>query len=203
MNIERTKYAFPWRKKLTELVGESKAEEILLQADKQYKKLCYENSSDSEALKIHTEKSIYPVVALYQVLLQHFDKAESIRLTEILFRESVFMQAKTLQNFVRTMGIESSFPQIFAEEMQKNYSVESGFIIDWITVSPEKARFNVRSCPYVMVLTRFNCPEICYLFCMADELCYNNISESLHWNRTNTLANQNKCCDFSLEYYES
>ncbi len=200
--IERTKYASLWRKRLTNQLGEETGTEILTEADRKYQNFCQENCSDSDALKLHTEKCIYPLIALYQTLLKYFDKKKTIELLETLFVESVSMQAKTLRNFVCASNLQSVFPKTFAEEMQKQYSEDAGFVIDWNIITNNKAQFNIKTCPYLETVKKYHCSEICYLFCLADELCYNNISESLHWKRTGTLAEEKACCDFSLEYAE-
>jgi hypothetical protein len=49
-------------------IGKARAERIAAKAQKRYEELCWENASDSKALRAHTYARIYPAIAVYEVL---------------------------------------------------------------------------------------------------------------------------------------
>ena len=51
-------------------IGKVRAERIAAKAQKRYEELCWENASDSKALRAHTYARIYPAIAVYEAPLQ-------------------------------------------------------------------------------------------------------------------------------------
>lgn len=204
LGIEKTKHAMHWKKRLYEDFGEKQGKEILENADDVFGQLCRENSSDTKELKEHTEKVIYPITALYKVLCRYCDSEEiALKFTAKYFFESVRMQAKTLKNFINAGNSAKTFPQVFINQMTKDYSVKAGFKMKIIADEKSKARFDILECPYEKITKKYNCTELCELFCKSDEMCYSGISPQLHWKREHTLVKDNDYCDFSLEYQEN
>lgn len=202
LNIEKTKHASRWKKCIADKFGEKKGQIILNEVNALYEKLCIENSESTPELKEHTEKIIYPLIALYKVMTDYLDNENAMEFTEKCFFESVHMQEKTLKNFINSNNLASTFPKTFSEEMRKSYSEKAGFRIEFIITETQKARFNILECPYQKITAILDCPELCNCFCKADEMCYDGISPELKWNRKHTLASNGDCCDFSLEYIE-
>ena len=77
LGIEKTKHAMRWMKRLCEDFGEEKGRDILEKADDIFEKLCSGNGSDTRELKEHTEKVIYPVMALYKALCEYCDSQKA------------------------------------------------------------------------------------------------------------------------------
>lgn len=204
LGIEKTKHAMRWKKRLYEDFGEEQGKEILEKADDIFGQLCRENSSDTKELKEHTEKVIYPVTALYKVLCGYCDSEETaLKFTAEYFFESVEMQAKTLKKFINAGNSAKTFPQVFINQMTKDYSEKAGFKMKIIADEKSKARFDILECPYEKITKKYGCTELCELFCKSDEMCYSGISPELHWKREHTLVKDNDYCDFSLEYQEN
>lgn len=202
LKVEKTKHASRWKKCIADEFGENKGLSILNEVNELYEQLCIENNESPLELKEHTEKIIYPLIALYKVMLKYMDKKNAMKFTEECFFESVHMQEKTLKNFINSNNLASSFPGTFAEEMRKSYSEKAGFRIKFITVETRKARFDILECPYEKITADLDCSELCHCFCGADEMCYDGISPELKWHRRHTLADNDDYCDFSLEYIE-
>lgn len=204
LGIEKTKHAMRWQKRLCEDFGEEKGRDILEKADDIFEKLCSGNGSDTRELKEHTEKVIYPVMALYKTLCEYCDsQGNALNFTAKYFFESVDMQAKTLRSFINAGKSAESFPGVFIRQMTKDYSEKAGFRMKIITDEKSNARFDILECPYEKTTKKYNCMELCDLFCKSDEMCYSGISPELHWKREHTLAKDNDYCDFSLEYKEN
>ena len=49
-------------------IGKVRAERIAAKAQKRYEELCWENASDSKALRAHTYARINPAIAVYEAL---------------------------------------------------------------------------------------------------------------------------------------
>lgn len=202
LSVEKTKHASRWKKHIADKFGEKKGQAIMNEVNELYEKLCIENSGSTPELKEHTEKIIYPLIALYEVLKNYTDNENAMEFTEECFFESVHMQEKTLKNFINSNNLASSFPETFAEEFRKSYSEKAGFRTEFIVTEKRKTRFNILECPYEKITSGLNCPELCHCFCKADEICYSGISPELKWHREHTLAENGSYCDFCLEYTE-
>lgn len=202
LSVEKTKHAIYWKRTISNVFGEETAQEVLKEVDSLYLKMCEDNCGDTSEMKVHTEHTIYPLIALYKTLTSYLGKADGMKVTEQCFLESVNMEAKTLKNFINSKNLLASFPGEFAKQMQNSYSEKAGFKMELIISEEKTARFNILECPYEKTTKKYGCLELCHCFCMADEMCYSKINEKLHWNRTHTLAENGDYCDFALEYID-
>lgn len=202
LSVEKTKHAIYWKRTISNVFGEETAQEVLKEVDSLYLKMCEDNRGDTSEMKVHTEHTIYPLIALYKTLTSYLGKADGMKVTEQCFLGSVNMEAKTLKNFINSKNLSASFPGEFAKQMQNSYSEKAGFKMELIISEEKTARFNILECPYEKATKKYGCLELCHCFCMADEMCYSKINEKLHWNRTHTLAENGDYCDFALEYID-
>lgn len=146
-------------------------------------------------LRWHLVEGILPGLALYQI-----------------FRESGASQEKALDN------INLVFGQLFSDKVQKMkklgsipfiYSIlrffikffmrpypSAGWIIEWKQNDKKAIRFDMKSCFYHDVLSKYGAPELTASFCRVDDLIYENMSPYLLWQRTMTIAKGDAYCDF-------
>ena len=56
-------------------------------------------------------------------------------------------------------------------------------------------RIDMTKCPYHDTCARYGCPELCRLFCDADNVTYGGLRK-IGFSRTKTLGCGADCCDF-------
>jgi hypothetical protein len=87
------------------------------------------------------------------------------------------------------------FLRLFIKPAMRKYPPE-GWNIEWIQNDRKAIRFNMKSCFYHDVLSRYGAPELTASFCRVDDLTYENMSSALSWQRTMTIAGGDAVCDF-------
>ena len=128
--IEKTPYAVYWRKHATEEFEKTVAVEMMVRMNERYEQFCREYAKESSGIREHTERRLFPVIALYQTLLEYTNQKRAMELTENWFYEIVKQQVDTMKEYINEQNMVNQFPVIFAEEMDKSYSEEAGFTVE-------------------------------------------------------------------------
>lgn len=162
---------------------------------------------ENKALNRHLVRNILPGIALYEAFFNYsHTKQEAIDLFKIFNR---ILYAKT-SIFYKCLG---KFPMFFrllrllsARTMSVTYPCE-GWTTKWIENSSSKIAFDVSRCFYKDTLEKYDREELLPCFCGIDDELYENISNHVKWQRTQTLGRGGKICDFRFiakeEKYET
>ena len=57
----------------------------------------------------------------------------------------------------------------------------------------------MKSCIYFEITKKYNCPEMCTLFCKNDDVIFAGYKPSIIFERTGTIARGQKVCDFHFK----
>jgi hypothetical protein len=146
-------------------------------------------------LQWHLTEGILPGLAFYQVLRESGESRESALAT--IDRTFVSLFSNNVRKMKRLGRLPFIFPFLrrFIKPAMRNYPPE-GWNIEWIQNDREAIRFNMKSCFYHDVLSRYGAPELTASFCRVDDLTYENMSPALSWQRTKTIARGDAVCDF-------
>lgn len=77
----------------------------------------------------------------------------------------------------------------------KMYS-EVGWRTKWIRYDNEEIHFNYYSCLYRETTKKYQCAEMCTIFCANNVTIFSGFAPNIIFERSSTLANENELCDF-------
>ena len=198
LSIEKTPYAVKWRSRAAEEFGKDVASEVMARMNARYEQFCQEHARESAGIREHTEKRLFPVIALYQTLLEYTSQVHAVELLEQWFYEVVKQQINAMKEYINSQNMVRQFQVFFAEEMEKSYSEEAGFVGKFLHRDANCVEMQVTSCLYLRFTTYYGCPEICHCFCKTDDMCYEDIHPKIIWERSHTLAEGKEYCDFTI-----
>lgn len=150
----------------------------------------------SRALRIHLQRSIFPLLALYQSLLEAgFTREESLDTCQKLFFQTLQKQRRQQERLGKLPFAYSLYRLLVKPFMQIGFPNE-GFEVEWVERNRERIAFNIHSCFYLNTLAQYGAPELTPIFCNADDFIYKDVSPHIQWQRSQTLAKGGSCCDF-------
>lgn len=188
---------------VSEDVGEVKAAQIARSAQKRYKALRAENSSDSKELRSHSYKRIYPGIAVYEAMRSEgISQEKAVWYIREYFQRLAAKRVPFFQRAIKTFGLARKFPYLFMAGIKKSCQPNAGFVYELPESHDNEARINIVRCPYFEICKRYGCPEITSAYCDSDDAGYSNLHQNLIWGRTKTIGHGGDCCDFLLEYKE-
>ena len=182
-----------------EEIGEEKAARIAKSAQKRYEDLLVENASDSQALRAHTFKRIYPAIAVYESFrTEGVEPEKAVWYIREYFQRFSAKVVPHIQRTIKVLGLAKIIPKLFTKISLRSFGPEAGFKYEFPETQGNEARFNIVSCPYYETCKRYGCPEITRAFCDGDDAGYGNLHPKLIWGRTKTIGRGGDCCNFLL-----
>ncbi len=186
-----------------EEIGMDKANVVIQAAQKRFEELLSENAHDSEALRAHTFKRIYPAIAVYEAFkAQGVSSEKAVWYIREYFQRFAAAFVPHLQRTIRVFGLAKRIPKFFMKISLQSFGPEAGFEYEFPEMHDNEARFNIVRCPYMETCKRYGYPELTRVFCDGDDAGYGNLHPKLIWGRTKTIGRGADCCDFLLQYRE-
>lgn len=146
-------------------------------------------------LQRHIIQGILPGLAFYQILRERGETQESAleiidQAFEVLFSDNI-----TRMNKLGRLSLFYPFLRIFIKPAMRQYPPE-GWSIEWVQNDKTAIRFNMKSCFYFDVFSRYGVPELTRSFCRVDDLTFGTMSPYIKWERFKTIARGGSYCDF-------
>ena len=182
---------------LEKTYGWGNTERVLELAQGSYEKLCRENASDPKAVKAHTEKMIYPTIALYRAMLE-LGLPNALQFLDQAHSRRVEPSARSIRNLLKLPGLYKKLPAMYKWMTVHNFGVDAGFHADFLDSGPNRCQFNMTKCVYCDTCRKYGCPELIPCFCHTDDVTTGNMHEKILWNRTRTMGEGGDCCDFDV-----
>ena len=192
-----TSYMQVWQPRIEEQFGKKESRRIVAGIHHHYQKYLKDAPPvRSRALRSHLERSIFPLLALYQSLLEAgFTREESLDACQKLFFQTLEKQRKQQEILGKLPFAYSLYRWLVKPFMQIGFPDE-GFEVEWVEHSREQIAFNMRGCFYLNTLAQYGASELTPIFCNADDFIYKASSPHIKWQRTQTLAKGGTHCDF-------
>lgn len=97
-----------------EETGRGQADRIAEKAQKRYEELLEENKSDSQALKAHTYKRIYPGIAVYEAMRQEgIPQEQAVFYIREYFQRYCAKVVPHMQRIIQYTGCAKRIPALF------------------------------------------------------------------------------------------
>lgn len=190
-----------WKRELVRRHGEVRAAVWLARTRARFVELVHSGPHfDAPALRQHLETNIFPVLALYKTV-RAAGLERSAALAEIEPVIEAGMKERPTFGLARlTRYLPAPFEALRAYlPIAMRRFPPQGWAIEQLENQPDHVSFNISRCFYVDVLAAYGAPELCPLFCRADDLLMAEASPQIKWARTSTLAEGAERCDFRWE----
>lgn len=174
---------------LINVEAESKLSEMIKEAD--YR--------SSKYIKWHMDKNMLPSIAIYLT----FKEFKSIADKAYDYTDEV-LQIYRLKNRRKNLAI-GRLPfgyfafKIFCRSVVKKQYPEQGWNMEWIQYNKNEIHFNMKSCIYFETTKKYNCTEMCQLFCANDDVILTGYNPAIVFERKGTIAQGQNICDFHFK----
>ncbi len=151
---------------------------------------------NSESIKMHITRVIYPTIAYYLTLKDGgYSMDEALELTLKETQKAALIQQKRNRAVGRLPFAFTLFKLSIKGFMTRMYPSE-GWETEWVRLDREDIHMNFRRCIYLELTEQFGCPELCVAFCQNDIITFAGYEPKIRFSRSGTLAEGAACCDF-------
>jgi hypothetical protein len=187
--IPMSKRFFP---ELLSIIGEEKYKQV----SAKYKKLYINHEfPNNPGLQRHLIEGILPGLALYQILRENGESQESaLRIIDQTF-EQLFSNHRARLKKNGGIPFFYNILRLYIKPAMRQYPAD-GWKIDWVQNDKSAIRFNMTSCFYFDILSRYGAPELTASFCKVDDFIYGDMSPQVSWQRLKTIGRGETYCDF-------
>lgn len=175
--------------------GVEQANAIFDAANIELKKVTMEYPDIPKGERRHTNLFIFPRVAIYRVMKQHFGKDAIDLMDEVICFEGEKMGG-ILKRITSFPFMERLFLLLFSVMAKNMFGEKNGFQQRFYPSPRGTVKFDILDCVYCRYCRKCGCPELIHTFCNTDAYCFGNLSK-IRFVREDTLENGEKC-DFTL-----
>lgn len=196
MRINETPFAFLLDDCIREF-GEEKGRKIYQEADDIFSSLeAGTDYKDNNAIREHIQMKLLPPMAYYKALLDEgYDNHTSL---DFVRKETI----KTAEKKKEAMSRMSKLPFTYSiyrmcvkKFMMKNFP-SAGWKTEWVRCDGKEIHFNLHSCIYWDMCRKYDCPELCTVYCENDNISFSGLLPKIRFERSGTLGSGMDYCDF-------
>jgi len=181
---------------LLPILGDEKYKQVMARYQKYYKNHEFPNNP---GLRKHLIEGILPGLALYNTLRESGESQESALAAIDHIFEKLFSDKRAGMQKLASIPFFYNFLRFYIKPAMRQYPAE-GWKIDWIQNDTHAIRFNMNSCFYFDILSRYGAPELTASFCQVDDFVYEDMSSKINWQRSKTIASGEAYCDFCFAH---
>ncbi len=153
----------------------------------------------SKYIRWHMDTNMLPTIAIYLSFKEHeasSDKAYALT-DEVLQISRLINRKKNKKAGKLPFGYYAF--SLFCRSIVKKQYPAQGWEIEWVEYSSRQIHFNMKSCIYLETTKKYNCPELCPLFCANDDVILSGYRPAIVFERSGTLAKGQDGCDFHFK----
>lgn len=184
----------------TEKYGNEKGLCIYNKAEEIFQKMKDEaDYRNSNVIKEHMTKYIFPVLAYYMALLEYSFSTNDAYANTLEETQKYAMLLKKKNEKIGKIPFSYYLFKLFCKKvMEKNYPDE-GWETDWVRYDNKEVHFNLKRCVYFEVTSQYGHPELCTVFCANDTTSFSGYLPNIKFERSGTIAEGKKMCDFHFK----
>lgn len=147
-------------------------------------------------IKWHMETNMLPAIAIWQAFKQFEQTADKA----YEYTDEV-LQIARLKNQKKNQPIGKSpfgyfLYKLFCKSIMQREYPPQGWSIEWVRYDREEIHFNMKSCIYHEITKKYDCAEMCPLFCANDDVVLLGYQPAVVFERGGTIALGQDVCDF-------
>ena len=177
--------------------GDIRGKYIYVEAEKRLAELTNEvDDRGSRAIKRHMLASMLPLIA-YHLTLQKdgFSKEEAYNQSLNLAQSVAIKDAESYKKLGQMPFAYQIFKLACKKKMKQGFP-EEGWEIEWIRYDQEEICFEMKRCIYHEIVSKYQCPELCTVFCANDVTVFGAMAPNIIFERTQTIGEGKNVCDF-------
>lgn len=184
----------------TEKYGNETGLNIYKKAEETFRKMVEEaDYRNSNAIKFHMSKNIFPVLAYYMALLEYGFSTEDAYANTLEETQKHATIAKKKNEKLGKIPFSYQLFKMFCKKvMGKEYPVE-GWETEWVRYDNKEVHFNLKRCVYHEITSKYGHPELCTVFCANDTTSFSGFLPSIRFERSGTIGEGKKMCDFHFK----
>lgn len=184
----------------TQKYGNEKGLCIYNKAEENYQKMTTEaDYRNSDVIKWHMTKYIFPALAYYMSLLEYGFSTENAYKNTL---EETQKYAMIMKKKNRILGKIPFFYYLFkigCKNAMNKYYPNEGWETEWVRYDNKEVHFNIKRCVYFEVTSQYGHPELCTAFCANDTTSFSGYLPKVKFERSGTIGEGKKLCDFHFK----
>lgn len=185
------------KQKLLDRYGETLGSKVFTSAEDELAKMI--SNSDfkkSKAIKWHMVKNMLPIIALYLTLKRFTgNNEEPIEFTKDILQIAC-LKAQKKNRILGRVPFGYNLFRFFCKSIITSQYPHIGWRTEWVRYNKREIHFNFTSCIYVDITKKYNCFELCELFCANDDITLAGYAPNILFLRNNTIGRGHSHCDF-------
>ncbi len=153
----------------------------------------------SKSIRWHMDTNMLPSIAIYltfKAFEETADKAYEYT-DEVLQISRIKARSKNEPHGRLPFGYFAF--KLFCKSIMKKEYPAQGWDMEWIRYDRDEIHFNMKSCVYYDTTQKYNCPEMCPLFCANDDVILAGYQPAVVFERSGTIALGQQVCDFHFK----
>jgi hypothetical protein len=147
----------------------------------------------------HMDTNMLPSIAIYLAFKEFEETADkAYEYTDDVLQISRLQNRKRNQLIGRLPFGYFAFRLFCKSIMNKEYPAQ-GWDMEWIQYNRNEIHFNMKSCIYFETTQKYNCSEMCTLFCANDDVILVGYKPTIVFERSGTIALGQHVCDFHFK----
>ena len=196
MRISETTFPF-LENDCVQTFGAEKGSAIFQQTEALYQKLLsgadYKNS---DAVKEHLQRKLFPPMAYYKVSCANgISKEKALEYVKQETHKAASVKRVEMKKLANLPFAYSIYRMGVKKHMRKNFP-DAGWQTEWIRCDRKEIHFNLHRCIYRDLTNQYGCPELCCVYCENDDISFSGLMPRIRFERNGTLGNGAPYCDF-------
>lgn len=180
--------------------GSDTGSEIFINAENKLTTMINEaDYLNSKAIKWHMDKSILPTIAMYLAFKECVTTNEQAYEVTLDIVQIMARKTKKENQLIGKMPFGYAVFKLFCKRIIATQYPKEGWDIQWITYDNKEMHFDYSRCIYMDTTMKYNCPELCPVFCANDDTTFAGYAPNILFERNNTIGRGSKKCDFHFK----
>ena len=186
MRISETTFPF-LENDCVQTFGAEKGSAIFQQTEALYQKLLsgadYKNS---DAVKEHLQRKLFPPMAYYKVLCANgISKEKALEYVKQETHKAASVKRDEMKKLANLPFAYSIYRMGVKKHMRKNFP-DAGWQTEWIRCDRKEIHFNLHRCIYRDLTNQYGCPELCCVYCENDDISFSGLMPRIRFERNGT-----------------
>jgi hypothetical protein len=154
---------------------------------------------NNKYIRWHMDANMLPSIAIYLAFKKFPGTADkAYEYTDEVLQVARLKIQKKNQLIGRLPFGYFGFKMLCKSIVTKQYP-EQGWDMQWIRYDKKEIHFNMKSCIYFDTTKKYNCIEMCPLFCANDDVILSGYKPQIIFERSGTIARGQDLCDFHFK----
>lgn len=196
MKIRETAFSFLEHDCL-QAFGQERGTAVFRQTETIYQELLdCETDTKNTVIQEHLRLKLFPPMAYYKALCAGgISKERALEYVREETRRAALVKQKEMKQLAGMPFTYHIYRMGVKKYMKKNFP-EEGWDTEWVRCDGEEIHFNLRRCIYWEMTKKYECPELCCVYCENDDISFSGLMPKIRFERKGTLGKGADYCDF-------